>query len=81
MFNVGWKITDRLNVGVFYTAADRNISTNPYGASLSLALDPSANSLLYLGWNAAEIDFRRTLGANANIYRDNTLSVSVRLSF
>jgi hypothetical protein len=81
LFNVGWKITDRLNLGVFYTAADRNISTNPYGANLSLALDPSANSLLYLGWNAAEIDFRRTLGANANIYRDNTLSVSVRLSF
>jgi hypothetical protein len=79
-FNVGWKITDRLNVGAFYTTADRNISTNPYGASLSLALDPSSNSLLYLGWNAAEIDFRRTLGANANIYRDNTVSVSVRLS-
>ncbi len=79
LFNVGWKITQGLNVGVFYTAADRNVSTNPYGASLSLALDPGANSVLSLGWNAAEIDFRRTLGANANIYRDNTLSVSVRL--
>ena len=79
-FNIAWKITEGLNVGAFYTAADRNISTSPYGASLSLALDPSSNSLLYLGWNAAEIDFRRTLGQNANIYRDHTFSVSVRLS-
>jgi hypothetical protein len=79
-FNVGWKITERLNIGAFYTAVDRNISTEPYGASLSLALDPSSNSLLYLGWNATEIDFRRTLGSNANIYRDRTVSISVRLS-
>jgi hypothetical protein len=81
IFNVGWKITNRLNLGAFYTAADQNISTNPYGASLSLALDPSSNSSLYLGWNAAEIDFRRTLGATSNIYRDNTFSLSVRHEF
>ena len=79
--NVGWKVTDRLNIGAFYTVADRNISTNPYGANLSLALDPSANSMLYLGWNAAEIDFRRTLGPNSNIYRDNTFTLSVRYGF
>lgn len=79
LFNIGWKISSGLNVGVFYTAADRNISTNPYGASLSWALDPGGNSVLSLSWNAAEIDFRRTLGANANIYRDNTFGVSARL--
>jgi hypothetical protein len=79
ILNLGWKVTDRLNLGAFYTVADRNISTNPYGLSLSLALDPSSNSSLSLGWNAAEIDFRRTLGANANTYRDNTFSVSLRL--
>ncbi len=81
IFNVGWKVTDRLNVGGFYTVADRNISTNPYGANLSLALDPSSNSILYLGWNAAQIDFRRTLGANANIYQDNTFTLSIRYGF
>ncbi len=81
VLNVGWKVTDRLNVGAFYTAADRNISTNPYGANLSFALDPSSNSVLYLGWNAAEIDFRRTLGASSNIYRDNTFTLSVRYGF
>ncbi len=81
IFNVGWKVTDRLNVGAFYTASDRNISTNPYGANVSFALDPSSNSVLYLGWNAAEIDFRRTLGASSNIYRDNTFTLSVRYGF
>ncbi len=81
LVTLGWKVTDRLNVGAFYTLADRNISTNPYGANLSLALDPSANSMLYLGWNAAEIDFRRTLGPNSNIYRDNTFTLSVRYGF
>jgi hypothetical protein len=81
IFNVGWKVTDRLNLGAFYTAADRNITSNPYGASLSLALDANSNSTLYLGWNAAEIDFRRTLGTKANVYRDNTFSLSVRYGF
>jgi hypothetical protein len=80
IFNVGWKITEGLNVGAFYTAADRNISTNPYGVSLSLALNPNSNSLLYLGWNVAQIDFQRTLGPNANAYRDNTFTASVRLA-
>jgi hypothetical protein len=79
--NVGWKINDRLNLGAFYTAADQNISTNPYGASLSFTLDSRSNSSLSLGWNAAEIDFRRTLGATSNIYRDNTFSLSVRHGF
>ncbi len=81
IINVGWKINSRLNLGAFYTAADQNISTNPYGASLSFTLDPSSNSALYLGWNAAEIDFRRTLGATSNMYRDNTFSLSVRHGF
>lgn len=82
IFNLGWKVTDRLNVGLLYTAVDRNISTNPYGASLSYALDPNNRDyMLQVGWNAAEIDFRRTLGPNANIYRDNTVSVSVRYGF
>jgi hypothetical protein len=81
IFNVGWKVTDRLNVGLLYTAADRNISTNPYGANLSYELDPASNSTLYLGWNASQIDFRRTLGANSNIYHDNTFTVSVRYGF
>ena len=49
-FNIAWKITEGLNIGVFYIAADRNISTSPCGASLSLALDLSSNSLLYLGF-------------------------------
>jgi hypothetical protein len=79
--NVGWKINNRLNLGAFYTAADQNISTNPYGASLSFTLDSRSNSSLSLGWNAAEIDFRRTLGATSNIYRDNTFSLSVRHGF
>jgi hypothetical protein len=81
LFNVSWKVTDRLNVGAFYTVADRNISTNPYGANLSYALDPSSDSMLYLGWNAAEIDFRRTLGPTSNIYRDNTFTMSIRYGF
>ncbi len=83
IFNIGWKVTDRLNLGLMYTAADRNISTNPYGASLSYVLDPNNRdaSVIQVGWNAAEIDFRRTLGPNANIYRDNTVSVSVRYGF
>jgi hypothetical protein len=81
IFNVGLKINDRLNLGAFYTAVDRNISSNPYGANLSLALDPSSNSLLSLGWNAAAIDFRRTLGSTSNVYRDNTFSLSLRYGF
>jgi hypothetical protein len=81
LFNIGWKVTDRLNVGAFYTVADRNISTNPYGANLSYALDPNSDSMLFLGWNAAEIDFRRTLGATSNIYRDNTFTMSIRYGF
>ncbi len=78
IFNVGVKVNDRLNIGAFYTAADRNISSNPYGASLSLALDPNSNSLLSLGWNAAAIDFRKTLAPTSNVYRDNTFSLSLR---
>jgi opacity protein-like surface antigen len=81
IFNVGWKITDRLKVGGFVTAFDRNVSKNPFGASLGFDLDPSSNSTLYLGWNAAEIDFRRTLGPTANTYKDNTVSVSLRYGF
>jgi hypothetical protein len=81
VFNVGWKVNDRLKVGAFVSVFDRNISTNPIGASLSWGLDPNSNSLLALSWNAAEIDFRRTLGPTANIYRDNTVSVSVRYGF
>ncbi len=81
IFNVGFKVNDRLNIGAFYTAADRNISSNPYGANLSLALDPNSNSLLSLGWNAAAVDFRRTLGSTSNVYRDNTFSLSLRYGF
>jgi hypothetical protein len=81
VFNVGWKVNDRLKVGAFMSAFDRNISTNPIGASLSWGLDPNSNSLLALSWNAAEIDFRRTLGPTANVYRDNTVSVSLRYGF
>lgn len=81
VFNLGWKVTDRLKVGGFFTAFDRNISTNPFGANLSYDLDPNSNSTLYLGWNSAEIDFRRTLGSTANIYKDNTLSLSIRYGF
>ncbi len=81
IFNVSWKVTDRLKVGGFMSAFDRNISTNPFGASLSYDLDPNSNSAIYLGWNAAEIDFRRTLGPTANVYKDNTLSVSLRYGF
>ena len=81
IFNVNWKVTDKLKVGGFVSAFDRNISTNPFGASLSYDLDPNSNSAIYLGWNAAEIDFRRTLGPTANVYKDNTLSVSLRYGF
>jgi hypothetical protein len=81
IFNAGWKINDRLKIGGFFSAFDQNISKNPFGASLSLDLDPQANSTLYLGWNAAEIDFRRTLGPTANIYKDNTVSVSLKYGF
>jgi hypothetical protein len=81
IFNVNWKITDRLKVGGFVSAFDRNISTNPFGASLSYDLDSNSNSGIYLGWNAAEIDFRRTLGPTANIYKDNTVSVSLKYGF
>jgi hypothetical protein len=79
--NAGWKISDRLKVGGFVSLFDRNVSKNPFGASLSYDLDPSGNSTLYLGWNAAEIDFRRSLGPTANIYKDNTVSVSVKYGF
>jgi hypothetical protein len=81
IFNAGWKINDRLRIGGFITAFDQNVSKNPFGASLSFDLDPSANSTLYLGWNAAEIDFRRTLGPTANTYKDNTVSVSLKYGF
>jgi hypothetical protein len=79
--NAGWKISDRLKVGGFVSLFDRNVSKNPFGASLSYDLDPNANSTLYLGWNAAEIDFRRSLGPTANIYKDNTVSVSLKYGF
>jgi hypothetical protein len=81
IFNLSWKVTDRLRVGGFISAFDRNISTNPFGANLSYELDPNSNSAIYLGWNAAEIDFRRTLGSTANVYKDNTVSVSFRYGF
>jgi hypothetical protein len=81
IFNASWKITDRLKVGGFFSVFDRNISTNPFGANLSFDLDPNSNSTLYLGWNAAEIDFRRTLGSTSNIYKDNTISVSLKYGF
>lgn len=80
-FNAGWKITDRLKIGGFVSVFDQNVSKNPFGASLSLDLDANANSTLYLGWNAAEIDFRRSLGPTANIYKDNTFSVSIKYGF
>jgi hypothetical protein len=79
--NAGWKISDRLKVGGFVSLFDRNVSKNPFGASLSYDLDSNANSTLYLGWNAAEIDFRRSLGPTANIYKDNTVSVSLKYGF
>jgi hypothetical protein len=79
--NAGWKISDRLKIGGFVSLFDRNVSKNPFGASLSYDLDPNANSTLYLGWNAAEIDFRRSLGPTANIYKDNTVSVSLKYGF
>ncbi|MFM2304154.1 MAG: hypothetical protein RLZZ135_1564, partial [Cyanobacteriota bacterium] len=78
IFNVGLKVNDRLKIGAFYTAADRNVSSNPYGASLSLALDPNSNSVLSLGWNTAAIDFRKTIAPTSNVYRDNTFSLSLR---
>jgi hypothetical protein len=79
--NAGWKISNRLKIGGFVSLLDRNVSKNPFGASLSYDLDPNANSTLYIGWNAAEIDFRRSLGPTANIYKDNTVSVSVKYGF
>ncbi|WP_309742650.1 hypothetical protein [Chamaesiphon sp. OTE_20_metabat_361] len=81
IFNLSWKVSDRFRIGGFVSAFDRNISTNPFGANLSYDLDPSSNSAIYLGWNAAEIDFRRTLGSTANVYKDNTISVSLRYGF
>jgi hypothetical protein len=81
IFNVNWKVNNRLKVGAFVSAFDRNISTSPFGGSLSYDLDPNSNSTLYLGWNAAEIDFRRTLGATSNVYKDNTVSVSLKYGF
>jgi hypothetical protein len=81
VFNVGWKVSDRLKVGGFVSAFDQNISTNPFGASLSYTLDPRSDSSLFVGWNAAAIDFRRTLGPTANVYRDNTFNISLKLGF
>jgi hypothetical protein len=81
VFNLNWKATDRLKIGAFVSAFDRNISTNPFGVSLSYDLDSSSASSIYLGWNAAEIDFRRTLGPTANIYKDNTVSVFIKYGF
>jgi hypothetical protein len=81
VFSLGWKVNDRLKVGAFVSMFDRNISTNPIGASLSLGLDPNSNSVLALSWNTAEIDFTRTLGPTANIYKDSTVSVSLRYGF
>jgi hypothetical protein len=81
VLNAGWKVTDKLKVGGFFTLSDRNISTNPFGANLSYELDPNSNSSINLGWNSAEIDFRRTLGPTANVYKDNTVSISVRYGF
>ncbi|PSB40167.1 hypothetical protein, partial [Chamaesiphon polymorphus] len=81
VFNLNWKVTDRLRVGGFFTAFDNNISTNPFGANISYDLDPNSNSAIYLGWNAAEIDFRRTLGPTSNVYKDNTVSVSIKYGF
>jgi hypothetical protein len=81
LLNVGWKINDRLNLGAFYTPFDQSISTAPVGANLSFTVDPAANSKLYLSWNAAAIDFRRTLGSSSNIFRDHTFSLSFRSQF
>ncbi|AFY93720.1 hypothetical protein [Chamaesiphon minutus] len=81
VFNLNWKVTDRLKIGGFFTAFDNNISTNPFGANISYDLDPNSNSAIYLGWNAAEIDFRRTLGPTSNVYKDNTVSVSIKYGF
>jgi hypothetical protein len=81
VFNIGWKVTNKLKVGGFVSVFDRNISTNPFGANLSYDLDANSDSAIYLGWNAAEIDFRRTLGSTANVYKDNTVSVSIRYGF
>jgi hypothetical protein len=81
LFNLGWKISNRLNASAFYTARDRNISTTPYGATMSYTLDPDANSTIFAGWNSAAIDFRRTLGARANVFVDNTFTLSVKHQF
>ncbi|WP_295614579.1 hypothetical protein [Chamaesiphon sp. GL140_3_metabinner_50] len=81
VFNIGWKVTNKLKVGGFVSVFDRNISTNPFGANLSYELDANSDSAIYLGWNAAEIDFRRTLGPTANVYKDNTVSISIRYGF
>ncbi len=81
LLNIGWKINNRINIGAFYSPFDRNISTNPYGANLSFTLAPESNAKLYIGWNAAEINFRRTIGSTANLFRDNTFSLSVRNEF
>jgi hypothetical protein len=81
VFNIGWKVTNKLKIGGFVSVLDRNISTNPFGANLSYDLDTNSDSAIYLGWNAAEIDFRRTLGSNSNVYKDNTVSVSIRYGF
>jgi hypothetical protein len=81
IFNLNWKATDRLKIGGFVSVFDRNISTNPIGVSLSYDLDASSASSIYLGWNAAEIDFRRTLGSTANVYKDNTVSIFIKYGF
>jgi hypothetical protein len=81
VFNLNWRVTDRLKIGGFVSVFDRNISTNPIGVSLSYDLDSSSASSIYLGWNSAQIDFRRSLGATANIYRDNTVSIFIKYGF
>jgi hypothetical protein len=81
VFNVGWKVNDRLTLGAFVTALDQNISSNPIGANLSFGLDPNSNSVLALSWNTANIDFRRTIGPTANVFQDRTFSISLRYGF
>jgi hypothetical protein len=81
VFNIGWQVNDRLNLGTFVNLFDQNAFTNPVGASLSLGLDPNSNSVLALSWNTASIDFRRSLGSTANIFQDRSLNISLRHGF